>query len=90
VVDAGDRERVFEAREELAEMLKSDDLCDAVLLVYANKQDMPNAMTAAELTDNLGLYDIRQRDWYVQETCATTGEGLNDGKRVTMDNCSCL
>lgn len=84
VVDASDRERILEAREELAEMLKSDELCNAVLLVYANKQDMPNAMNAMELTDNLGLYDVRGRDWYVQGTCATTGEGLNDGKHPTM------
>lgn len=81
VVDASDRERIFEAREELADMLKADELRNAALLVYANKQDMPNAMTAVELTDNLGLYDVRQRDWYVQGTCATAGEGLNDGKR---------
>lgn len=38
VVDSNDRERVNEAREELARMLSEDELRDAVLLVFANKQ----------------------------------------------------
>lgn len=42
-----------------------DELRDAVLLVFANKQDLPNAMNAAEITDKLGLHSLRQRHWYV-------------------------
>ena len=38
VVDSNDRERVGEAREELMRMLNEDELRDAVLLVFANKQ----------------------------------------------------
>lgn len=38
VVDSNDRERVNEAREELMRMLAEDELRDAVLLVFANKQ----------------------------------------------------
>lgn len=38
VVDSNDRERVNEAREELSRMLAEDELRDAVLLVFANKQ----------------------------------------------------
>lgn len=38
VVDSNDRERVNEAREELSRMLSEDELRDAVLLVFANKQ----------------------------------------------------
>ena len=38
VVDSNDRERVGEAREELNRMLSEDELRDAVLLVFANKQ----------------------------------------------------
>jgi len=37
-VDSNDRERVGEAREELMRMLAEDELRDAVLLVFANKQ----------------------------------------------------
>ena len=38
VVDSNDRERVSEAREELNRMLGEDELRDACLLVFANKQ----------------------------------------------------
>nr|POE71162.1 adp-ribosylation factor 2 [Quercus suber] len=79
VVDSNDRDRVVEARDELHRMLNEDELREAVLLVFANKQDLPNAMNAAEITDKLGLHSLRQRHWYIQSTCATSGEGLYEG-----------
>uniref|UniRef100_A0ACD5WD54 Uncharacterized protein n=1 Tax=Avena sativa TaxID=4498 RepID=A0ACD5WD54_AVESA len=79
VVDSNNRDRIVEAREELHMMLNEDELRDAVLLVFANKQDHPNAMNAAEITDKLGLHSLCQRHWYIQSTCATTGEGLFEG-----------
>ncbi|KRY50481.1 ADP-ribosylation factor 1-like 2 [Trichinella britovi] len=91
VVDSNDRERVGEARDELIRMLAEDELRDAVLLVFANKQgfqqfdlgvvsvDLPNAMNAAEVTDKLGLHTLRNRSWYIQATCATSGDGLYEG-----------
>ncbi|PIK34682.1 putative ADP-ribosylation factor 1-like [Apostichopus japonicus] len=79
VVDSNDRERVAEAREELTRMLQEDELRDARLLVFANKQDLPNAMLAAEVTDKLALHSLRSRSWYIQATCATSGDGLYEG-----------
>ena len=79
VVDSNDRDRVGEARDELHRMLNADELRDSVLLVFANKQDLPNAMNAAEITDKLGLQSLRQRDWFIQSACATTGDGLYEG-----------
>lgn len=38
VVDSNDKERIFEAKEELMRMLGEDELRDAVLLIFANKQ----------------------------------------------------
>ena len=73
VVDSNDRDRVSEARDELQRMLNEDELRDALLLVFANKQDLPNAMNAAEITDKLGLHSLRNRHWYIQTTCATSG-----------------
>ena len=41
--------------------LQEDELRDAVLLIFANKQDLPNAMSASELTEKLGLNELRNR-----------------------------
>lgn len=41
--------------------LQEDELKDAVLLVFANKQDLPNALSVSELTDKLGLHALRSR-----------------------------
>ena len=38
MVDSNDRERAVEAKEELSRMINEDELRDAVLLVFANKQ----------------------------------------------------
>lgn len=46
VVDSNDRDRIVEAREELQRMLNEDELRDALLLVFANKQDLPVSPTS--------------------------------------------
>jgi ADP-ribosylation factor protein 1 len=79
VVDSNDRDRIEDAREELTKMLNEDDMRDAVLLVFANKQDLPQAMPAAEVTEKLGLHNLRSRQWFIQSACATTGDGLYEG-----------
>ena len=79
VVDSNDRERIGEASEELNKMLSEDELRDAAVLVFANKQDLPNAMSVAEVTDKLGLHNLRSKKWYIQSTCATSGDGLYEG-----------
>ncbi|KAJ6096400.1 ARF/SAR superfamily [Penicillium sp. IBT 16267x] len=79
VVDSNDRDRIDEARDELQRLLNEDALRDGLLLVIANRQDMPNAMNAAEVTDKLGLHGLRQRAWYIQSACATSGDGIYEG-----------
>ncbi|KAF4770180.1 hypothetical protein HAV15_011357 [Penicillium sp. str.  len=86
VVDSNDRDRIVEAREELQRMLNEDELRDALLLVFANKQDLPNAMSPAEITQQLGLQSLTRRAWFIQSTCATTGDGLYEGSGVA---CRC-
>jgi small GTP-binding protein len=79
VVDSSDRDRIEDAREELTKMLSEDEMRDAVLLVLANKQDLPHAMSTSEVAEKLGLTDLRRRQWFVQSACATTGDGLFEG-----------
>jgi len=79
VVDSNDRDRINEAQSELHKMLSEDELRDAAILVLANKQDLPQAMSVSEITDRLGLHNIRTRKWFMQATCATSGDGLYEG-----------
>ena len=79
VIDSNDRERIAEANEELKKMLSEDELRDAALLVFANKQDLPNAMSVSEITDKLQLHELRSRKWFIQSACATSGDGLYEG-----------
>ncbi|KAJ8903374.1 hypothetical protein NDN08_004482 [Rhodosorus marinus] len=85
VVDSNDRDRVVEAREELKKMMYEEELRDATILVFANKQDLPNALSVAELTQKLELPSMN-RKWYVQACCATKGDGLYEGLDWLTDN----
>lgn len=88
VVDSNDRERIQEAHDELSKMLNEDELRDAILLIFANKMDLPQAMSVAEITEKLGLQEIRNRKWFIQSTCATTGDGLYEGLDWLSNNLS--
>ncbi|KAH0795343.1 ADP-ribosylation factor [Histomonas meleagridis] len=79
VVDSNDIERIDKARDVLHRLLEEDELRDSILLVYANKQDLPNAIKPSELGNRLKLNTITNRPWQVQGTCATTGDGLYEG-----------
>ena len=79
VVDSNDRDRATNARDELQKMLAEDELRDAILLVFANKQDLPNAMSTTEVQEKLGLHLMRNRTWFIQGCCATTAHGLYEG-----------
>jgi small GTP-binding protein len=79
VVDSSDRARVAEAAQELHRALDHNDLRDATLMVFANKQDLPNAVSTAEMIDALSLRRLSGRKWYVQGCTATTGTGLWEG-----------
>ncbi len=50
-----------------------------IINFYWTKKDLPNAMNAPEITDKLGLHSMRNRNWYIQATCATSGDGLYEG-----------
>jgi len=78
VIDSSDKERIEIAKEELQRMLSEDDLKEAALLVFANKQDQ-GVMNVTEITEKLGLASLRGREWFIQGTCALSGEGLFEG-----------
>ena len=85
VVDSTDRDRLETARKELHMMLKEDELVDSALLVFANKQDQPGALTAAEVSKALGLVELKDRSWSIVASSAIKGEGLTEGLDWLID-----
>jgi ADP-ribosylation factor protein 1 len=81
VVDSTESiERMKAAREELQFILQGETLAAHVpLLVFANKQDLPNAHSIEEVAGFLGLENLSKRPWKVQGSCSRTGEGLYEG-----------
>jgi small GTP-binding protein len=82
LVDSADRSRFEEAAEELRRVLEAPGMsgCRNVL-VFANKQDLPDAAGAEEVAAALQVASVAGpgRKWWVQGCVSTTGDGLYDG-----------
>ena len=60
VVDSSDRHRLQDCKAELHALLKEDRLSGASLLIMANKQDLPGALTPSEIARELEIDEIRK------------------------------
>lgn len=49
------------------------------VVIIANKSDMPTAAKPSELIEKLSLHSFSRRRWYIQSTCALTGDGIVEG-----------
>jgi ADP-ribosylation factor-like protein 1 len=79
VVDSNDRERIEDSKFELQQLLQEEELKGVTLLVFANKMDLPNAMNATEVSQGLGLTEIRNRQWAIFQSSASQGIGITEG-----------
>ncbi|KAI9732262.1 MAG: Arf GTPase arl1 [Claussenomyces sp. TS43310] len=79
VIDSTDIDRLGTASEELAAMLNEDELKDAALLVFANKQDQPGAKGAGAISEALRLGELRDRNWSIVACSAVDGSGVDEG-----------
>lgn len=70
-------------------MLSEEELNGVPLLVFCNKQDMEGALKPEEISEQLGLAGGEKgRDWSVRGSCATKGEGLEEGLDWYVNPCS--
>ncbi|KAI3705843.1 hypothetical protein L1987_76087 [Smallanthus sonchifolius] len=79
VVDSLDRERISKAKAEFQAIINDPFMMNCVILVFANKQDMKGAMAPMEVCEGLGLFELKNRKWHIQGTCALRGDGLYEG-----------
>jgi signal recognition particle receptor subunit beta len=60
-------------------MLNEEELRDAALLVFANKQDQPGAKGAGDISEALRLGELKDRNWSIVACSAVDGRGINEG-----------
>jgi ADP-ribosylation factor protein 6 len=51
VIDSNDRDRIDEARSELTRIIQDREMKDALLLVFANKQDLQGGASYLQQTE---------------------------------------
>jgi ADP-ribosylation factor-like protein 2 len=79
VVDSADKMRLDDCKAELHKLLQEERLSGATLLVFANKCDLPGALSAEEIKEILNLDEIKTHHWQIVGCSAVTGEHLLEG-----------
>lgn len=85
MLDSTDRKSETLSKAELYNLLANDvraaeqNLSKAAFLVFANKQDMPEAMTEDEIIAKLNLGELKNHTWHIQKCSALTGMGVDEG-----------
>lgn len=86
VVDSSDTARLEEARSELHKIINDREMKDALLLVFANKQDVTGHLSPEEITQQLQLTKLKDKLWYVAPSVATDGTGIFEGLAWLSNN----
>uniref|UniRef100_UPI00358ECD91 ADP-ribosylation factor-like protein 4C n=1 Tax=Myxine glutinosa TaxID=7769 RepID=UPI00358ECD91 len=80
VVDSADQERLEESRTELHRAVRAPEMQGVPVLIVANKQDLPAALSPGDLERELGLSELGSGTLrHLQPACAIIGEGLEEG-----------
>ncbi|CAD6231888.1 GSCOCG00001636001-RA-CDS [Cotesia congregata] len=88
VVDSADKLRLEDCKAELHKLLQEERLLGASLLVLANKQDLPGALSLDEIAEILNLKVIKSHHWKIFNTSAITAENLLNAVNWIVDDIS--
>jgi ADP-ribosylation factor-like protein 2 len=76
VVDCADTVKLETCAKELHDLLKEERLAGASLLVLANKQDLPGALSSEKIEEILNLRAIKTHNWALYPISAVQGDDL--------------
>ena len=78
VIDSIDKDRLDVVKQELFLLIKEEDLQGVPIAILANKQDLEGALSDIEISENIGLGNIKNNKWVIFKTVAKTGIGLDN------------
>ena len=84
VIDTHD-DNYDDSKTQFYKLLETDELKNAVILIYANKQDLPGAKNVSDIIQIYELDTIKDHIWHIQPCSAHTGEGLITGMKWLSD-----
>ena len=84
VIDTHD-ETYDDSKAQFYKLLENETLKNAVILIYANKQDLPGAKNVSDIIRIYELDTIKDHIWHIQPCSAQTGEGLITGMKWLSD-----
>ena len=90
VIDSADRRRVEETGVELGLLLEEEKLAGIPLMVFANKQDLLNALPAKEISEALNLHLVRDRPWQIQACSVRTLHAILHAAATHAPTCTCV
>jgi small GTP-binding protein len=85
VIDSNDKENYEESKNQFYKILQNDTLKNAVILIFANKQDLLTSKKVNEIIEIYELDSIKNHIWHIQPCSANTGEGLLTGIKWLSD-----
>jgi ADP-ribosylation factor protein 1 len=87
VIDSTDTQRIEESAEELHGILESDSMHGVPVVIIANKQDLPKALTCSQLVEKLNLSKLSQtrNTWFIQQASAINGDGIFEAMKQMSD-----
>ncbi|KAJ3314618.1 ADP-ribosylation factor-like protein 2 [Blyttiomyces sp. JEL0837] len=87
VVDSADRpDRLQDCKKELAALLQEERLAGASLLIFANKQDLPSALSKEQIAEILELDKIVTHHWQIEACSAFSGDNLLTGMNWIVED----
>jgi ADP-ribosylation factor 6 len=79
VVDSSDRPRIREARDELQRILRDNELNSVMVLIFANKMDIPGRMSREDVMRDMWTAELGKKKFTVQDSCAKDAIGIFEG-----------
>ena len=84
VIDSHDT-NYDESKTQFYKLLENEALKNAVILIYANKQDLSGAKSVNDIIQIYELNKLKDHVWNIQPCSAQTGEGLITGMKWLSD-----
>ena len=87
VVDSTDHQRIDQAREQLHQLTNDENFRDKSILIFANKQDLSDAMNSDQLRDKLQLDQLKKNiKWHIQPASSNQNQRLHQDLEWLMDS----